>query len=40
MNGERLMHPIRANDRLTIDHVSGPYNENAALKQLILSRGL
>jgi N-acetylneuraminate synthase len=40
MNGERLMHPIRANDRLTIGHMSGPYSENASLKQLILNRGL
>jgi N-acetylneuraminate synthase len=40
MNGEKLIKPIKANESLTIDHIDGPYNENASLKQLILNRGL
>lgn len=40
MNGERLQQPLKANERLTINHIDGPYNENIALKNLILNRGL
>ncbi|MNC52960.1 hypothetical protein D3C75_1023360 [compost metagenome] len=40
MNGERLLQPIKANERLTIEHIDGPYSESPALKNLILSRGL
>lgn len=40
MNGERLAHPIQADDPLTINHVSGPYRESEALKSLILNRGI
>jgi len=40
MNGERLLQPLKADDRLTIDHIDGPYSENFALKSLILNRGL
>jgi N-acetylneuraminate synthase len=40
MNGERLLQPIKSHERLTIDHIQGPYSQNAALKSLILSRGL
>jgi len=40
MNGEKLLMPIKANDRLTIEHIDGPYSENAALKSLILNRGI
>lgn len=40
MNGEKLLQPIKANDRLTIEHIDGPYSENPALKNLILNRGL
>ena len=40
MNGERLLQPIQANERLTIDHIDGPYSESPALKSLILNRGL
>ena len=40
MNGERLASEIKADQPLTIDHVSGPYSQNAALKSLILGRGL
>ena len=40
MNGEKLQQPIQANDRLTIDHIDGPYSQNPALKSLILNRGL
>lgn len=40
MNGEKLLQPIKANERLTIDHIDGPYSENPSLKSLILNRGL
>lgn len=40
MNGERLLKPIKANDRLTIDHIDGPYSANSILKNLIVNRGL
>ena len=40
MNGEKLIAEIKANDRLTINHIDGPYNENESLKQKILERGL
>jgi N-acetylneuraminate synthase len=40
MNGETLLQPIKANERLTIDHIDGPYSETPALKELILGRGL
>jgi N-acetylneuraminate synthase len=39
INGERLIRPIAADDRLTIDHVDGPYNSNNGLRQGILERG-
>jgi len=39
INGETLVQPIKANERLTIDHVDGPYNRNPTLKDLILNRG-
>jgi sialic acid synthase SpsE len=40
MNGEKLLKPIKANEKLTIEHVDGPYGSNAVLKDLILQRGL
>ena len=40
MNGEKLLQPLKADERLTIDHIDGPYSENIALKNLILNRGL
>lgn len=40
MNGERLAVEIKADQPLTIDHVSGPYNQSDSLKSLILNRGL
>ena len=40
MNGERLVQPIKADEKLTIDHLDGPYSKNSALKHLILNRGL
>jgi N-acetylneuraminate synthase len=40
MNGEKLLQPLKANDRLTINHIDGPYSENSSLKSLILNRGL
>ena len=40
MNGERLMLPLRADEPLTIDHIDGPYRENATLRRYILNRGL
>lgn len=40
MNGEKLIAPLKANQPLSINHIDGPYNENAQLKNLILNRGL
>lgn len=40
MNGEKLIHPLQADERLTIDHIDGPYSENISLKNLITNRGL
>ena len=39
INGERLIRPIAADERLTIDHVDGPYNRNPGLRRTILERG-
>jgi N-acetylneuraminate synthase len=40
MNGEKLLQPLKADQRLTIEHIDGPYSESIALKNLILNRGL
>jgi hypothetical protein len=40
MNGEKLVLAIQANEPLTIQHIDGPYNENAALRALIQARGI
>ena len=40
IDGENLIKPIKANQALTIDHIDGPYNETASLKNLILNRGI
>lgn len=40
MNGEVLLQPISKDKPLTIEHIDGPYSENAALKAKILNRGL
>jgi sialic acid synthase SpsE len=40
MNGERLVLGLEPNQPLTIDHIDGPYSENAALRRLIADRGL
>lgn len=40
MNGEKLLTPIKANERLTIDHIDGPYSQNVALKSIIYNRGI
>lgn len=40
MNGERLLQPLSADERLTIEHIDGPYSSNPSLKQHILNRGL
>ena len=40
INGERLTRSIKANDQLTIDHIDGPYSENASLRELIIRRGI
>jgi len=40
LDGEKLIKPIAKDQPLTIDHINGPYNENPALKKLILARGL
>jgi N-acetylneuraminate synthase len=39
MNGEKLTKSIKANEALSIEHIDGPYAENATLKELILKRG-
>ena len=40
MNGEKLIAPIKAHERLTIEHVDGPYSEDPSLTKLILNRGV
>lgn len=40
MNGEKLAKPIKADEKLTIDHVDGPYSRSSSLRHLILNRGL
>lgn len=40
VNGEKLIKEIQANESLTINHIDGPYGDNAKLKTLILNRGL
>lgn len=40
MNGEKLLRPLKANDKLTIEHIDGPYSETPSLKTFILDRGL
>ena len=40
MNGEKLLMPIKADERLSIAHIDGPYSETPALKHLIMNRGL
>ena len=40
INGERLIKPILVNERLTIDHIDGPYSENSSLRQQIFDRGV
>jgi N-acetylneuraminate synthase len=40
MNGRKLTTSLKANEPLTINHIDGPYSENASLKNLILNRGL
>lgn len=40
INGEALVKPLKANDSLTIEHVDGPYGEDATLRKHILNRGL
>lgn len=40
MNGELLAAEIKADQPLTINHLSGPYSQNETLKNLILNRGL
>ena len=40
MDGEKLIRAIRADEPLTIDHIDGPYSENAGLKSLIMNRGI
>ena len=39
INGERLTCAIGADERLTIDHIDGPYQQNPALRRTILERG-
>lgn len=40
MNGVRLQSRITAHQPLTVEHVDGPYNRNAQLKEQILQRGI
>jgi sialic acid synthase SpsE len=40
INGEKLLRPIKADERLSIDHIDGPYHDNPGLKGLIQNRGL
>jgi len=40
MNGERLLLPIKANEKLTINHIDGPYSANPGLRKLIEQRGI
>jgi N-acetylneuraminate synthase len=40
MNGEFLATEIKADQPLTINHLSGPYSQNEKLKSLIQNRGL
>jgi sialic acid synthase SpsE len=40
INGEKLLMPIKANERLSIAHIDGPYSETPSLKHLIMNRGL
>jgi len=40
MNGERLLQAIAAHDKLTIEHIDGPYSNTAALKNIIKKRGI
>ncbi len=39
-NGETLKTDISKNEKLTIDNVDGPFDENKALRKIILERGL
>ncbi len=39
INGENLIQNIEADDKLTINHIDGPYNENESLRKFILDRG-
>jgi sialic acid synthase SpsE len=40
MNGEKLLHPVSADQPLKIDDIDGPYSEVAELKETIYQRGL
>lgn len=39
-NGIQLIRPVRSGQPVSIDHISGPYNENPKLRQLIEDRGV
>ena len=40
INGERLTKSLETDEKLTIDHVDGPYRENKTLRQFIMDRGI
>jgi N-acetylneuraminate synthase len=40
INGEKLIKAISADEKLTINHIDGPYQEIELLRQSILSRGM
>ena len=39
-NGETLKTDLSKDEKLTIDNVDGPFDENKALRKKILERGL
>jgi sialic acid synthase SpsE len=40
MNGEKLLWPLKTNEKLTIEHIDGPYSKTPSLKTFILHRGI
>ena len=40
VNGLTLVNAVSANNPVTIDDISGPYNENQKLRQQIIERGV
>lgn len=40
MNGEKLLGPLKKNEKLTIEDIDGPYSKTPSLKTFILNRGI